>query len=133
MSDNAKIILVDDNALFCESLKLLIEMEGIGEVVDVAENGQEFLDLLNRYDPDLVIMDIEMPEMNGVDATLKAIAKKPEIKILILTLTHDKDKLTTLIDAGVSGYLLKSTGKKELEKAIITLLKGEKYFSYNQQ
>jgi len=133
MSDNAKIILVDDNAFFCESLKLLIEMEGIGEVVDVAENGQEFLDLLNRYDPDLVIMDIEMPEMNGVDATLKAIAKRPGIKIMILTLTHDKDILTTLINAGVSGYLLKSTGKKELEKAIITLLKGEKYFSYNQQ
>lgn len=132
MSGKPKIILVDDNLFFCESIKLLIELEGIGEVVAVAENGLEFLDLLNVHTPDLVIVDLEMPVMDGVDATLEALAKKPDLKILILTMTYDTKKLFTLMNAGASGYLLKSSGKKELEDAITNLIDGKKYFSKSQ-
>ena len=128
MSKNAEIILVDDNAFFRESLKFLIEMEGIGEVVAEAENGREFIDLLDKYNPDLVILDIEMPVMDGFEATRKAMAKKPDIKILVLTMTYSKEKSTVLADSGVMGFVLKTSGKKVLEKAIRTLIGGVSYF-----
>ena len=128
MSENAEIILVDDNAFFRESLKFLIEMEGIGEVVAEAENGREFIDLLDKYNPDLVILDIEMPVMDGFEATRKAMAKKPDIKILVLTMTYSKEKSTVLADSGVMGFVLKTSGKKVLEKAIRTLIGGVSYF-----
>jgi DNA-binding NarL/FixJ family response regulator len=128
MNENAKIILVDDNALFRESLKFLIEMEGMGEVVAEAENGQVFLNLLEIFNPDLVILDIKMPVIGGLEATLKAIAKRPDLKILILTMTFGKENCDTLRNAGVMGFILKTEGKQVLERAIKTMIEGKSYF-----
>ena len=83
-----KIILVDDHALFREGMKLLIETEGIGVVVAEAENGKEFIELLATHSPDLVILDIEMPVMGGLEAIWEAKKKQPDIKILILTMLN---------------------------------------------
>lgn len=124
-----KIILVDDHLLFREGIKLLIENEGLGEVIAEAQNGSEFLHLLEMHTPDLVIMDIEMPIMNGLEATRRAINLYPEIKILVLTMLSDKQNYNEMVAAGAYGFVTKTSGKKEFERAISTIIGGENYFS----
>jgi DNA-binding NarL/FixJ family response regulator len=129
MECKTKIIIVDDHSMFREGMKLLIEMEGLGKVIAEAENGKEFLDLLEVQNPDLVLMDIEMPVMSGVEATQKAKTLRPELKILALSMLGGKDNYSAMIKAGVMGFVLKTSGKKELEKAINTVIGGDCYFS----
>jgi len=129
MYSNSKIIIVDDHLMFREGIKLLIETEGMGKVIAEADNGQDFLRLLENNNPDLVLMDIEMPVMGGLEATIKALIMKPGLKILVLTMLGNKDNYTAMINAGVLGFVLKTSGKKELEKAIKTVIGGESYFS----
>jgi DNA-binding NarL/FixJ family response regulator len=124
-----KIILVDDHSLFREGIKLLIENEGYGEIIAEAENGQQFMDLLKIHQPDLVIMDIEMPVMNGLDATREAIKLFPNLRILILTMLSEKANYIDLVNAGALGFVLKTSGKQEFEKAIKTITGGGSYFS----
>ncbi|MDD3322775.1 MAG: response regulator transcription factor [Paludibacter sp.] len=124
-----KIILVDDHSLFREGIKLLIENNGMGEVIAEADNGKVFLEKLNLFKPDLVIMDIEMPVMNGLDATKKALEIYPDLKVLVLTMLSDKENYQEMIQAGAIGFVLKTSGKKEFEKAIQTVMSGESYFS----
>jgi DNA-binding NarL/FixJ family response regulator len=129
MESKTKIIIVDDHSLFREGIKLLVEMEGLAEVIAEAENGQVFLNLLEKMNPDLVLMDIEMPVMDGMEATMKAIAMRPDLKILALTMLSGKDNYIDMIKAGVMGFVVKTSGKLELEKAIKTVIGGESYFS----
>ena len=117
-----KIIVVDDHALFREGIKLLIENEGLGKVIAEAENGQMLLDLLKTLQPDLVIMDIEMPVMGGLEATHKALQIHPELKVLVLTMLNDKANYFDMTNAGVSGFVLKTAGKQEFEKAINAII-----------
>lgn len=124
-----KIILVDDHSLFREGIKLLIENEGYGEIIAEAENGQQFIDLLKIHQPDLVIMDIEMPIMNGLEATQKAIQLFPNLRILVLTMLSEKANYIDLVNAGALGFVLKTSGKQEFEKAIKTITEGGSYFS----
>ena len=124
-----KIILVDDHALFREGMKLLIETEGIGVVVAEAENGKEFVELLDTHTPDLVILDIEMPVMGGLEALKKAKKRQPELKVLVLTMLSEKANYSDMVSAGAMGFVLKTAGKKDLEKAMRTLIGGECFFS----
>lgn len=129
MESETKIIIVDDHSLFREGMKLLIEMEGLGQVIAEAENGQVFMELLKIMDPDLVLMDIEMPLMDGLEATKKALEIRPNLKILALSMLSGKSNYTAMIKAGVMGFVVKTSGKQELEKAIKTVIGGESYFS----
>ena len=129
MANLAQIILVDDHPMFREGMKLLIEMEGIGEVVAEADNGQMLLDLLEEITPDLVILDVQMPVMNGLEASKRAILKNPGLKILVLTMTYGNEVFKALKQAGVMGFVLKNSGKQILEQAIKTLIRGKKFFS----
>lgn len=129
MSSPIKIMLVDDHLLFREGIKLLIETEGMGEVIAEAPNGKVFLDMLETLDPDLVLMDIEMPVMGGIEATSKAIELKPSLKILLVTMLDMSNDYAKLINTGAMGCVLKSAGKQELENAITTVINGESYFS----
>jgi DNA-binding NarL/FixJ family response regulator len=131
MNCNTRIIIVDDHPLFREGMKLLVEKEGMGEVIAEAENGQVFLDLMEKLEPgpDLVLMDIEMPVMGGIEATEKAKAGWPGLKILALTMLNGKENYTGMIHSGAMGFVLKTSGKQELEKAIKTVIGGECYFS----
>lgn len=124
-----KIILVDDHSLFREGIKLLIENEGYGEIIAEAENGQQFIDLLQIHKPDLVIMDIEMPVMNGLDATREALKLFSDLRILVLTMLSEKQNYIDFVNAGAMGFVLKTSGKQEFEKAIKTIAEGGSYFS----
>jgi DNA-binding NarL/FixJ family response regulator len=129
MDSLPNIIIVDDHSLFREGMKLLIEQEGLGQVVAEAENGQVFLELLEKITPDLVLMDIEMPVMNGLEATKKARALLPDLKVLVVTMLGEKENYNEVINAGAMGFVLKTSGKQELERAIMTVIGGESYFS----
>ena len=129
MSGKPKIVIVDDHSLFREGIKLLIEMEGIGEVIAEAENGLVFINLLETCNPDLVLMDIEMPVMGGLETTVEVLRKRPDLKIIALTMSGSKNTYSAMIHAGVMGFILKTAGKQELEEAIKTVIKGETYFS----
>lgn len=125
-----KIILVDDHTLFREGIKLLIENEGFGEVIAEADNGQSFLDILKTQHPDLVILNMEMPMMDGVETTLKALQMVPNLKILVLTMLSEMANYLDILNAGAMGIVLKTSGKTEFEKAIKIVLNGENYYSY---
>jgi DNA-binding NarL/FixJ family response regulator len=124
-----KIILVDDHSLFREGIKLLIENEGLGQIIAEADNGQAFLELLPNHKPDLVIMDLEMPIINGLEATRKALETYPELKILVLTMLNDKTNYHEIVNAGALGFVLKTSGKQDFEMAIRTITQGGNYFS----
>ncbi len=124
-----KIIVVDDHSLFREGIKLLIENEQLGQVVAEAENGKAFLELLQTHTPDLVIMDIEMPIMGGLEAIRKGLAINPKLKFLVLTMLNDKTNYTDIVYAGAMGFVLKTAGKSEFERAINSIVNGESYFS----
>jgi DNA-binding NarL/FixJ family response regulator len=123
-----KIIIVDDHLLFREGIKLLIENEGYGKVIGEAQNGLEFLTLIKNLQPDLIIMDIEMPYKNGLEATRIAMNSQPNLKILVLRMMSEYVNIAEIRMSGASGSIMKSAGKKELEKAFRAILNGEKYF-----
>jgi DNA-binding NarL/FixJ family response regulator len=124
-----KIVIVDDHSLFREGIRLIVEHEELGEVVCEAANGQEFLDKLENLRPDIVLMDIEMPIMNGIEATKRAVALFPNLKVLVLTMADERDIYLDMVNAGAKGFIWKNSGKQELEKAIKAVLSGESYFS----
>ena len=126
------IIIVDDHQIFRQGIKSIITLENIANVIGEASNGEEFLDLLSKQKPDLVLLDIDMPLMNGLEATEKALALMPDLKIIAFTLFGDEEYFLKMIELGAMGYILKSSDISELEKAIHVIMKGEKYFSNDQ-
>jgi DNA-binding NarL/FixJ family response regulator len=128
MTALTKIIIVDDNTLFREGIKFLIEEENLGEIIAEAENGQVFLSMLEKQNPDLVLMDIEMPVMDGLEATRKALAMRPGLKILGLTMFFEMEYLNAMMLSGAMGFVLKTSGKQELENAIRRVIRGETNF-----
>lgn len=123
------LMLVDDHRLFRSGLKYILEATGKYTVLAEASNGIEFLELLKTVTPELVIMDINMPVMNGMAASRLALQNNPAIKILILTMHSDRDIYQTLLDMGIKGYVLKDADNEELLLAIQKVLAGDAYFS----
>lgn len=124
-----KIIIVDDHQLFRNGLKFILnEIKNI-QVVGEASNGQEFLELLEYGIPDLVLMDINMPVMNGVTAAKIALEKYPQLNILVLSMYGETEYYNTMIDIGVKGFILKDVDNKELEDSINKVISGGTYFS----
>jgi len=124
-----KTIIVDDHEMFRNGLKSMLEQENLVEVIAEASNGKEFLLLLGSFMPDLVLMDIDMPVMNGIDACEKALTDYKNLNILVLSMYDDYAHYTKLVTAGVKGFISKSSGKTELEKGILAVGSGECYFS----
>ncbi len=124
-----KLIIVDDHSIFRKSLKALLEKEEIAEVIAEAGNGLEFLELLNKYNADLVLMDIAMPLMDGIEATQKAISKYPKLNILTLSSFGEENYYYKMVEAGVKGFLIKDADISELKQAIEIVAKGGSYFS----
>ncbi|MBI9068721.1 MAG: response regulator transcription factor [Salinivirgaceae bacterium] len=125
-----KILLVDDHEIFRSGLKFVLNQNENFEIIGEANNGKAFLSLLDTHVPDIVMLDIEMPEMNGIEASKCAIKKFPDLKIIVLSTYGEEEYYSTMILAGVQGFILKKAGINELESAILKVYKGENYFSH---
>ena len=129
MENKVKVLLVDDHDMFRDGVKLLLSSGQLTEVVGEARNGQEFLELYPKVKPDVVLMDIAMPVMDGIEASQIASTRFPGIVILALTMFGDEKYYYKLIRAGIKGFILKSSGISELLKAIKEVADGHNYFS----
>jgi DNA-binding NarL/FixJ family response regulator len=124
-----KIMIVDDHGIFRDGVKLVISQTKDYEVVAEAGNGVEFLDFLNIEIPDIVLMDISMPVMDGVKATQLALEKYPGLKVITLSMFGDEEYYFRMIELGVKAVVLKKSGSTELLHAINEVAKGNNYFS----
>ena len=127
--EKIKILLADDHQMFLESMGLLLNTFEDFELLAIATNGQEVMRLLELYEINVLICDLQMPLMGGVEVILQVRQKYPSIKILILTMSDDSVHIREVIQAGAAGYLLKTANKNELESAIRMLANGQPYFS----
>jgi len=122
-----RILIADDHQMFLDGLKSLLEDEKELRVVGEAKNGFEVLDFCDREPVDLVIIDINMPLMDGIQATRELSKKHPGVKILGLSMYNDRDYISDVLKAGASGYVLKNTGKESLLSAISSVQSGASY------
>ena len=129
MFNKPDVILVDDHIVFRQVLKSIISNENIATVIGEASDGKAFIELLSQLKPDLVLMDVDMPHMNGMEATRKALEMMPDLKIIAFTMYGEEEYYYKMINLGAKGFILKSSGINELEKAIETVMNGENYFS----
>jgi DNA-binding NarL/FixJ family response regulator len=123
------IILADDHSLVRDGIRSLLEEESDFEVIGEASNGREAVALAEQKHPSLLIIDIRMPEMNGIEAVEELNRLKNPVKSIILSMHDSEEYILKSLSAGASGYLLKDTGKTEFIKAINTVQQGGKYFS----
>jgi DNA-binding NarL/FixJ family response regulator len=124
-----QIAVIDDHDLFREGIKLVLnQIEGFNVAYDTS-NGNQFIEMLDKTQIDIALMDIEMPVINGIQTTRKALQFKPDLKVIALTMFSDTGHYMQMIQAGVKGFILKKTNKFELEQAILTIHQGGNYFS----
>jgi two-component system, NarL family, response regulator DegU len=124
-----RIIIADDHPIVRDGLRSALDSIENFHVTGVASNGYEAMALIKKDPPDLLLTDISMPEMNGIDLTREVAKKFPEVKIIILSMHENDAYINNALQAGAHGYLLKDSEKSELSKAIEKVVAGEKYFS----
>ena len=124
-----KIIIADDHRMFRESLCKILTSENVAEIIAEASTGVELLKLLDEHTPDIILMDISMPEMDGIEATRKAMVKQPNVKVLTLSSFGDENYYYNMLEAGAKGFVLKNAGILELQNAIFEVSKGGNWFS----
>ena len=124
-----RILLADDHKITRQGLRSLLEKQKDMEVVAEADNGRSAVQLAAELDPDIIIMDVTMPDLNGVEAAKQILAKSPEIKIIALSMHSDALFVTEMLKSGASGYLLKDCAFEELTRAIRTVADDKTYLS----
>jgi len=127
--DKIKIIIVDDHQLFRNGLKYILSQNEGFEIIGEASDGAQFLELLKYITPDIVLMDINMPVLNGIEATKRALKQHPELKILVLTMFSEQEYYNHMIEIGAKGFILKDADNSELITAIQRISQGYTYFS----
>ena len=123
------LYIVDDHKMFREGMKLLLSMQGFVNKIHEASSGEEFLGNLSIVESDVVLMDIEMSGMNGIEAVAQAVQKNSDIKIIALTMYGDDQYFNKMLDAGAKGFVLKSAGIEQLSEAIQCVANGDYFFS----
>lgn len=127
--NKVSVLIVDDHQMFREGLHLLLSnLPNIGDVYEAAD-GAEFLALLKSRHPDIIFMDIDMPKVDGISATRKALELNPKLNIVGLSMYGEEDYFTRMIDAGAKGFILKNSGIADVESAIQQVIAGNNYFS----
>ncbi len=127
--EKIKILITDDHQLFRNGLKILLNSFPDFEVTGEASNGEEFLKLIQSVSADIALMDINMPELDGIEATRRGLKIVPSINIIALSMYGEEDYYYRMVDAGAKGFLLKDSDISEVREAILTVMKGGSYFS----
>lgn len=122
-----KVIICDDQALVRDGLEMLLRLDREIEVVGTAQDGAEAVELVEKTQPDLVLMDLKMPGMNGIEATRQIRARYPQVRVLVLTTFDDDEWVFDAIRAGASGYMLKDTSREEMLKAVKGTVAGKTF------
>ena len=123
------ILIVDDHGIVREGLKSLLQNQSDMDVVGEGEDGQVAVELTDELSPDMVIMDMSMPNLNGIEATRLILQHKPDTKVVILSMHSDRHIVKETLEAGASAYVLKSNLFDEMLRALETVAKGERYLS----
>ena len=129
METKIKVIIVDDVLMTRLGLSQMFRKIETAEIIGEAENGKAFLEIIELKMPDVVLMDIKMPVMDGLEATKRALNKYPNLKIIAFTADSNESAIEEMILSGAKGFLLKSVSVSELQKAIETVLTGRTYYS----
>ncbi|KPM49033.1 LuxR family transcriptional regulator [Jiulongibacter sediminis] len=124
-------MLVDDHEVVRKGMKFLLEDEENLEIIGEASDGEEALQRIEELKPNLVLLDVNMPGMNGIEAAKKISANYPAVRVLIFSMHNDPDYIVNSVTNGVDGYILKDAEKEEILKAMKTVHRGEKYFPPN--
>ncbi len=124
-----RLIIADDHEIFRKGLRIILNELDEVKVIGEAQNGHELFEILKNYEADLVLMDIRMPVMDGIEATKKIVERYPKVKVIALTMFEEISYFNQMIEAGADGFLLKKTNKDELQRAITQVMQGETYFS----
>lgn len=122
-----KVMIADDHSMIREGLKQLLELEGDFEVIAEACDGVDCLEKLKTVVPDILLLDINMPNMNGLEVLQKMKDKRMKVKVLVLTVHNEVEYLLKAVNIGVNGYLLKDSESAELKKAILAVVNGDDY------
>ena len=129
MKTRQTVLLVDDQSIFLDGIESLLERWANVDVIGKAYNGSSALELVKAYKPDLVLMDINMPHMDGIEATKRIRKASPDTRVIVLSMYGHREFVLELLDSGVGGYLLKTTSKEELIEAIRTVTDGKQYIA----
>lgn len=124
-----RILICDDHTLFVEGIKALLRNEASLEIVGEARDGRQAVELVKQLKPDLLLMDISMPDMTGFDATQRVHESSPSVKVLILTMHDDEELVARCLEAGAAGYIMKDAPASQLLYAIEVVQKGDTYLS----
>jgi DNA-binding NarL/FixJ family response regulator len=124
-----EIAIADDHSLFREGLRFILEGQPQFRIVTEASNGQELINSLASHVPDVILMDLKMPVIDGVEAIRQIKLSHPAIRIIVLTMYHEESTILHLLDLGANGYLLKNTSSAEVAKAIHDVMKKDYYFT----
>ncbi len=123
----AKIIIADDHSMVREGLKQLLELDGDIRVIGEAGDGEDCLKILQKNMPQILLLDIDMPNMNGLEVLKRIKKDKMDLKVIILTVHNEIEYLLKAVEIGIDGYILKDSDSAELREAIFTVLSGESY------
>ena len=129
MIKRTRILICDDHTLFVEGIKAMLRNESSLEIVGEARDGRQAVELVKELKPDLLLMDVSMPDMNGFDATQRVHELDPNIKVLILTMHDEEELVARCLEAGAAGYIIKDAPASQLLYAIEMVKKGERYLS----
>ncbi len=124
-----RIILVDDHTILRQGIRRIFETDPIIQVVGEAKDGREAIDVVRSERPDVIVMDLAMPALNGLDATRRILKMQPDARILVLSMYLDDDYVTQSLEAGVSGYILKDAPAHDLIRAVKSVASGDGYFT----
>jgi DNA-binding NarL/FixJ family response regulator len=125
---NIKIIIAEDHPIFRDGLRTMLNLYPNFEIIAEVEDGSELLKVLKNIKPDIVLVDINMPILNGIEATRFIATHFDEIKVIGLTMNDEKSSIMEMMDAGANGYILKSADREEIIKAINTVMNGDDYY-----
>jgi DNA-binding NarL/FixJ family response regulator len=129
MNNAIRVIVVDDHEIFRNGLKMVIGKIPAARIVGEAANGRDFLELIKSTPADIVLMDVEMPFVNGIDATKMVLEDFPDLKIIALTMFNEDQYIQSMLDVGAKGFLIKNIKKDALENALEAVNNGGNYYS----